>query len=200
MKYFIGFLFIFFISVTTGYGGECDLEIRNGYAAQDLSRVLNCLQEKIIRNEQEILELKTRVKGGGEIIDPVRFSTGEIEVEVRSASRDEKGFNVGLSIKNRTTEKKFIQSETNKSVLVDGELGVPYRICRQEGLQYGYDYQVDEKEYTPILPNSHVNFTMFFCCDHVKTKSRLNNLTLCLLSLKNGNITKDTIPLKVIIK
>jgi glucan-binding YG repeat protein len=199
-KLFRGIFVLLFLA-PSAKGESCNLEIRDGYAARDLSRILNCLQEKINNNEIEILDLKGRLSTCGKISDPESHRTDKFEATVRGASKQDTFITVGLAIKNTTTEKFFIATENNKSVLIDEQTGNSFPVRTQSGLNEVYASNKDEQSYTPVLPNSHVNFSMSFCSDVEKiSKSSLNSLNLCLLTLSNAKVAKNSIPLRVVLK
>lgn len=202
MKTIQPMLVVAFIAfASTVFGEDCNLEIRDGFAAQDLSRILHCLDKRIKNNEIDINEIKSTIKFTEKTTPKTVFDTGKLTATTRGNSKKDRCINVGLSLKNNTTEEILVATETGKSVLIDEETGVSLKIDDQSGLAYNHDEEKNSRMYSPILPNAQINYNMSFCNDDfVKSHSRLFSLNLSLLTLNNDKVDKTTVPLSVTLK
>jgi hypothetical protein len=182
------------------YGEDCDLEIRDGTAAQDLSRILHCFDRRLKNLENKAGDLDKRPSSSGPTRNPTEFDAGMFVISVRAVSRQGNCIRLGVAIRNKTTEEGFLAMIIEMPVLIDEEKGISIALFGNsaDGIRRN-NGSTKEQDYTPIPPNTVSNFSLKFCSDELQN-SRLFRLTLHLLSLKNQQIKRITAPLSVTFK
>lgn len=188
----ISFVAVFSLSLCVA-GQKCDTEIREGYAAQDLSKALACIDERIRKLED------ATIKGGGRPDDKggSSYTTGNLTVSVRGASKDKDKIYIGLDMQNKTTEPFFIALEHGKPPsLVEYRSGKSKSGPSWEFIQSASTSDTNNKYYTPIPINSSLTPSFSFYSDH--TTETAFTLNLALLRFKNGNAERIPVSLKVI--
>lgn len=205
-KYLVALLFGFSLVLSLSpnvIGGDCNLEIRDGHGAEDLNRVLHCLDERIKTLEVRNADLEKRLGGGGKIVNPASFDAGPFEASVRGASIDKNTIFVNVMIKNKTTEPLLlIMDSGTRPVLVDEKSGKPMNFMREQGItttdsgqvRAGY---VKEDHCTPVSVSGSITINLSFVSDG--NPERLQGLTLHLFRLKDKQFTKMTVPLSVML-
>jgi len=197
-----------FSATLMGAGQECDLVIRDGNAAQDLSKILHCLDQRIKTNEVEISDIKRRMgdgipSGNSKAADRGAFDAGMFSVLVRGASRKAECINIGLNIKNKTTEEMLLAIEYgNEAVLVDEEKGTSINRPSVDGIMVIQYPQTNlQEKHTPVLPDAELPFSLKFCSGDLKSStSSLFKLNLSLWTMKNKKAKQTTVPLNVTLK
>src|SRR5215510_7470105 len=125
------------------YGEECNLEIRDGFAAQDLSRILHCFDQRI--KNLETGETGERPGRSETSRNPSAFDTDTFVLSIRSASRKGNSIQLGMSIRNKTTEEIRVAINQNQSlVLIDEEKGTPLGIQNRAGIKSAYSTSSEE--------------------------------------------------------
>lgn len=188
-----------FSSTLMGGGQECDLAIRDGNAAQDLSRILHCFDQRMKNSEIEIADLKKRLGGGGSVSNPAEFDAGPFAASVRGASRNGDYINIGIVIKNKTTEEIPLAINYWESpVLVDDENGESLYWRDSSGIVRAGIDDKNIKNRTLVPPNSVLNFTLQYNAG--KSNGRLYSLALHLITFTNDKAKKFTVPLGITLK
>lgn len=192
------------------YGGECNLEIRDSSVAQDLNRILPCLDQRLKTLENKFSDPEQRLGGGILTRNPATFNAGTFTVSARAASRQGDRLYIGMQVYNQTAEQIFlalnqsspsggqilIGEDTGRSIRLDGGNGFIEGIASQWSTNNGYSNE--ERDYTPIPPNTILNFTLQFVSGNITSNTL--GLTLQLYSLKNRQVQRITAPLSVTLK
>jgi hypothetical protein len=189
------------------YGGECNLEVRDGSAAQDLNRVLQCIDQRLKNLEVKSSDPEQRLGSGILTRNPAVFDAGPFTVSVRAASRQGDRLHLGIQVFNKTTEQILLalnqSSPQGGQVLIDDDTGVSIQF---DGLisgiaSQGYTnngFSNEEKDFMLVPSNTILNFSLQF--SSAKVKSNILSLTLQLYSLKNRQVQRITAPLSVTLK
>ena len=179
-----------------GYGEECNLEIRDGFAAQDLSRILHCFDQRI--KNLETGETGKRPGRSETSRNPSAFDADTFVLSIRSISRAGNAIQLGMSIRNKTTEEIRVAIDQNEShVLIDEEKGTPLRMQSSSGIKLASS-QSSEASFTPIPSNAVLHFSLQFAAGEVK--SGLFSFNLYLLIRGDQQVKKITVPLSVTLK
>ena len=179
-----------------GYGEECNLEIRNGSAAQDLSRILHCFDQRI--KNLETRETGNRPGRSETSRNPSTFDTDTLVVSIRSISRAGNAIRLGISIRNKTTEEIRVAIDVSEPpVLIDEEKGTPLRMQSNPGIKRASS-QSSEESFTPIPSNAVLHCSLQFASGEVK--SGLFSFNLYLLMRGDQQVKKITAPLSVTLK
>lgn len=192
-------LALLFSSTLTGAGQECDLAIRDGNAAQDLSKILHCLDQRIKSSEVEIADLKKRLGGGGSVTNPAEFDAGPFTASVRGASLQGDKINIGIVIRNKTTEELPISINNNAAtVLIDDESGDSLSWSDVGGISRAWEGDKDVRYRTLVPPNSVLNFSLKYNAG--KSNGRVYSLTIHLICFADAKSKRFTVPLAVKLK
>lgn len=183
----------------TASASECNLRISENNAAQDLSRVLNCLQKRIDHIEAENLDLKKQLAGGSVQSSPNTFDAGLFSVTVRGASKEGGCITVGTFVKNKTTEEILLSGMERDSVIIDTKTGKTSSIKEFSGIRASHPhFRLNTSKFTTVLPNSSVNFSSLFCSQELaKSKSSVYDLSLHLVNADGDDFKRYAIPLAV---
>ena len=166
-----------------GYGEECNLEIRDGFAAQDLNRILHCFDQRI--KNLETGETGKRPERSETSRNPSAFDADTFVLSIRSISRAGNAIagnaiQLGISIRNKTTEEiRVAIDQSNAPVLIDEEKGTPLRMLSNPGIKLASS-QSSEEGFTPIPSNAVLHFSLQFTAGEVK--SGLFSFNLYLLT------------------
>lgn len=185
------------------YGEECDLEIRDGSAARDLSRILRCFDQRMKNMEIKLSDPGSSPGSGPQARNPAEFDAGAFTVSVRSTAREEGCIRVGLAVRNKTTENIFLAINSQApSNLIDEEKGIILNMSGGEhGLRSMHGANKNESSYSQIPSNIVKNVSLRFCSNPFQSqKSRQFNLELPLLHLKNQQVEGIPVPLSVTFK
>jgi len=178
-----------------------------GVLQQDLAGQLNnsrsCklevykdLKDKLFGQSQSSAD---RAKGAPQV-NSAEFDSDTLAVSVYAASRQKDTIRVGLSIRNRTTERILLAMhfDSSTAVLIDEETGASMDCRDVVGLPRLNSSILEEGKWTPILPNKTVDVSLTFHSTEVK--SRRFRLTLHLLRLKDKQVEQIAVPLGVTLK
>ena len=178
------------------YGEECNLEIRDGFAAQDLSRILHCFDQRI--KNLETGETGKRPGRSETSRNPSAFDTDTFVLSIRSISRAGNAIQLGMSIRNKTTEEVRVAIDQSATpVLIDEEKGTPLRMLNSAGIKLASS-QSSEESFTPIPSNTVLHFSLQFAAGEVKRG--LFSFNLYLLMRSDQQVKKITAPLSVTLK
>jgi hypothetical protein len=179
-----------------GYGEECNLEIRDGFAAQDLSRILHCFDQRI--KNLETGETGKRPGRSETSRNPSAFDTDTFALSIRNISRAGHLIQLGISIRNKTTEEMRVAIDQYPApVLIDEEKGTPLRMQSSAGIKLASS-QSSEESFTPIPSNAVLHFSLQFAAGEVKRG--LFSFNLYLLIRGDQQVKKITAPLSVTLK
>ena len=179
-----------------GYGEECNLEIRDGSAAQDLSRILHCFDQRI--KNLETGETGKRPGRSETSRNPSAFDTDTFVLSIRSISRAGYFIQLGMSIRNKTTKEiRVAIDQLDTPVLIDEEKGTPFRMQSTAGIKLAMN-QSSGEGFTPIPSNAVLHFSLQFAAGEVK--SGLFSFNLYLLMRGDQQVKKITAPLSVTLK
>ena len=196
---------------TNVYGAECNLEIRDGSATQDLNRILPCLDQRLKTLENKSSDPEQQRLGSGiPTRNPATFNAGTFTVSARAASRQGDRLYIGMQVYNQTAEQIFLAlnqsspsggqiltgEDTGRSIRLDGDNGFIEGIASQWITNNGYSNE--ERDYTPIPPNTILNFTLQFVSRNITSNTL--GLTLQFYSLKNREAQRINAPLGVTLK
>lgn len=106
---------------TNVYGGECNLEIRDSSVAQDLNRILPCLDQRLKTLENKSSDPEQRLGSGIPTRNPATFDAGPFTVSVRAASRQGSTLHLGIQVYNKTAEPIFLAF--SEGSLIDEDTG-----------------------------------------------------------------------------
>ncbi|TKB72425.1 MAG: hypothetical protein E8D46_13840 [Nitrospira sp.] len=192
------------------YAGECNLEIRDSSVAQDLNRALLCFDQRLKNLEVKSSDPEQRLGIGIPTRNPATFNAGTFTVSARAASSQGDRLYIGMQVYNQTAEQIFLalnqSSPSGGQILIGEDTGHAIRLGGSNGFIEGIasqwitnnGYSKEEIDYTPIPPNTILNFTLQFVSGNITSNTL--GLTLQLYSLKNRQVQRITAPLSVTLK
>lgn len=143
--------------------------------------------------------LVTPTSSNVETANPAEVDAGTFAVSVRGGSRQGQYINLGLAIRNKTTEEILLAIDDGaRPVLIDEETGVSMQTraySEVAGIAMGVQTAGD---LTRIGPNAVVNFSLKFLS--AESTSRRFSLTLHFVSLKKDKVNKPTVSLGLTLK
>lgn len=180
------------------YGGECNLEIRDGSVAQDVNKALLCLDQRLKNLETKSSSPEQRLSSGIPTRNPDTFDAGPFTVSVRAATRSGDRLHLGIQIYNKTAEPIFLAF--SEASLIDEDTGVSIRFLGLDNgvVSLSYGMEKEERGYTLIPANTILNFSLQY--ESGQIKSNTLGLTLRLYSLKSQQPQRIAAPLGVTLK
>lgn len=182
------------------YGQECDMQIRDGYAAQDLARILRCFDQRLKKLEEGGAAASGRVTSEPSTKNAAVFEAGDFTVAARatSGSKTDRGANVALAIQNRAAEQILLGVRQGVDVVVIGERTGESRIVSYGaivgiatvGLHSPAGY------FTQVPIKSTLNFTIKL--SDVSNMGSNLSLSLPLYQFKDGKAQQVTVPLSFV--
>jgi len=201
VKITLCFLCFFLIMPSYSLAGSCDTTIRKGNATEDLSRIFNCLNNRLNDLEVKINSLADHISGGVSIINPTSFDNGTIQLIVRGYSRENNFINIAVRIVNRTTEPLYLAlCRDFMPELIDEITGKRYPCHSQGQMKDVYHYNKKVEDYT-LIPRSGF-FTLGLKFELGRENNNKNNekqftLNLSFYELKNDKTDRHTAPLAI---
>ena len=130
--------------------------------------------------------------------NPSTFDTDTFVLSIRSISRAGNAIQLGISIRNKTTEEiRVAIDQLEAPVLIDEEKGTPLRMQSSAGIKLASSPS-SEESFTPIPSNAVLHFSLQFASGEVKRG--LFSFNLYLLIRGDQQVKKITAPLSVTLK
>lgn len=206
-----GFAFLF-SSTLMGAGQECDLAIRDGNAAQDLNRILQCFDQRLKAIETTMSGFSgqnTNTPTGASSFPTVTHEGIAFTVQRVSRSKDKKMVSVVLSVVNTKEEPTSAMFVAPAPSLIDDEANMVYvrnikdvggiAVCEWNngfGKSPDCSKHKEDTEYTTLTPNNKVTVLLKFIGDSEITGKKLSFASVMLV--KKGPTKEKNVEFRTI--
>jgi hypothetical protein len=185
------------------YGQECDLKIRDGFAAQDLGRILSCFDQRL-KSLESTRSIKPQSGSTSSIRNAEKYDAGDFSVFVRASSRTQDSIKIALSIQNTTTKTILLSicSGEGGSTVFD-ERTVSTRAIESKQLKgiaiHHYCGSNSPADYTPLPANTGRDVVVTL--PDAAAMGNSLNLNLDLRKLEESrDIYRQAVPLSVVVR